>query len=61
MSIRTVSLSRDADMFLSCGFWEGRTTFHVMQHLQVCKQGWGQFLLELIHAIPIWLGCHLAC
>ena len=28
--------------------------------MQVCKQGWGQFLLELIHSIPIWLGCHLA-
>ena len=21
---------------------------------------WGQFLLELIYSIPIWLGCHLA-
>ena len=28
--------------------------------MQVCRQGWGQFLLELIHSIPIWLGCHLA-
>ena len=28
--------------------------------MQVCKQGWGQFLLELIHSIPIWLGCQLA-
>ena len=52
----SVSLSGCQDVPFS-RFWQGRTTFHVMQ---VCKQGWGQFLLELIHSIPIWLGCHLA-
>ena len=54
----SVSLSGCQDVPFN-RFWQGRTTFHVMQ---VCKQGWVNSFWNwsILISIPIWLGCHLA-